>query len=549
MIFFILGIILVISGVHSLLKINAKFSVTVPAVGGTMKEGLIGYPRFINPVLAISESDKGVARLVYSGLLKPASEGGYEDDLAEYHSVSPDGIIYEVKIKDSVTFQDGEPVTSDDVIFTIDKVLDPVVKSPKAANWAGVVIEKIDDKTLRFILKKDYFTLLEILTLGILPKHLWLEVTPEEFAFSSLNLDPVGSGPYRVSSIEKNDSGLPTYISLKPFKKYVTGSPYIATLDLYFYQNETLALDNLSQGEISSLGGLNPKNLEGVQNLGKLNQSAMPRVFGAFFNQNHAPVLANKEVREALDTAVDKKGLVDEILGGYGTPLSGPTPLDAWEAGSGTTTIEAAKTILNKGGWKEGSDGILEKKGKSGTTRLSFSISTSDVPDLKRTAEILRDTWQSLGAEVDVKIFESTDLNQEVIKPRKYDILVFGEVVGRDFDLYPFWHSSERNDPGLNISLYTNITSDKLLDQMRSSKSIEEEQENLELFKEEIKKDIPAVFLYSPDYIYITDKEISNVIYPDLSNPNERFNDISKWYIETKTVWSIFARDKELTSN
>lgn len=539
LVFIVLGVILIISGVNSLIKINTKFSVVVPAVGGTINEGVLGSPRFINPILAISEADKSVVKLVYSGLLKPSMDGGYEGDLAENFSVSPDGLYYEVKIKDSAVFHDNKPVTADDVIFTLNKVLDPVIKSPKATNWAGVDIEKVDEKTVRFNLKKPYFPFLENLTLGILPKHLWQDVTSEEFAFSDLNLDPVGSGPYRISSVDKSDSGLPRSISLKPFKKYTLGAPYISTINLFFSQNESSALSKLSDGEITSLGGLSPASLTNIDTGSVVSTSSMPRVFGAFFNQNHAPVLANKEVREALDRAVDKKALVSEILRGFGTPLSGPTALDHWEPDG--NNLEEAKKILEKAGWKANADGVLEKKGKNGPTTLTFSISTGDVPDLKRSGEVLRDTWQSLGASVDLKIFESGDLNQEVIKTRKYDVLLFGEAVGRDLDLYPFWHSSERNDPGLNISLYTNITSDKLLDEIRYSRSKEERDQKVALFKEEVEKDVPAVFLYSPDFIYIKDSEVKNVEYPELSSPSERFTNVNKWFIETKKVWSIFA--------
>ncbi|MEK7062760.1 MAG: ABC transporter substrate-binding protein, partial [Patescibacteria group bacterium] len=277
----------------------------------------------------------------------------------------------------------------------------------------------------------------------------------------------------------------------------------------------------------------------------------MPRVFGAFLNQNQAVIFTHAEVRRALNSSVDKQALVDEVLKGYGFPLSGPIPseVNLWqndlaiEQGATTTRIDTARKILTDAGWKNNKDGILEKKIKSGVIALQFSLSTSDAPELKQTAEILATVWNSLGARVDVKIFEAGDLNQNVIKPRKYDVLLFGEVIGKDMDFYPFWHSSQRNDPGLNISQYANITADKLLEEMRETTSASVREAKLKQFDEEIKKDLPTIFTYAPKFIYVISPEIKNVTIPSLANQSDRFLEIEKWYIETDNVWSIFAHN------
>lgn len=148
-----------------------------------------------------------------------------------------------------------------------------------------------------------------------------------------------------------------------------------------------------------------------------------------------------------------------------------------------------------------------------------------------------------MGAEVGVKIFEIGDLNQNIIKPRKYDSLLFGEVIGKDVDLYPFWHSSQRFSPGLNIAQYANLKADKILENIRSSDNQDEKENYLKNLDKEIQNDSPAVFTYSPYFIYIVPKKVHNVNIGKVTSPGDRFADITKWYIETNNIWKIFKKD------
>jgi peptide/nickel transport system substrate-binding protein len=273
------------------------------------------------------------------------------------------------------------------------------------------------------------------------------------------------------------------------------------------------------------------------------NQTSLPRVFGVFLNQNAAPVLLNKEIREALNQTAPKKMIVDEVLFGFGKVINGPTPsYIEEEAGEPTENIESTKLLLLEAGWKENENGILEKKIKNETVLFSFSISTSDAPELKKTAEILKEAWEKIGASVSIKVFEAGDLSQNIIKSRKYDALLFGEVIGEESDLYSFWHSSERNDPGLNISLYTNITVDKMLEEIQKETDIQIKKAKKEIVVSEIKKDLPAIFLFSPNLLYVKPPNVKNITLKDVSSPSERFLFISKWFIETDKVWKFFAK-------
>ncbi len=547
MLFCFLAALMFLSSLRATWQLNNFFLSEVPAHGGTFTEGVVGSPRFINPLLAIGDTDKSIGGLVYSGLLKHGENGEYAPDLAEYYSVSPDGLVYSVKIRDNAFFHDGKPVRSEDVKFTIEKALDPVLKSPRRGNWEGVAVQIIDEKNIKFVLKKPYSPFLENLTGGILPKHIWQDVTSEAFPFSKRNIEPVGSGPFRISRIKYNSSGVPIIITLKSFNKYVGGEPFIAQVEMRFFQNEEALVKAFESGDIDAVAGISPQTAEKLTLKGlNISSYLMPRVFGAFLNQSQASVFLNPEVRLALNESVDKQKLVLEVLRGFGVPLKGPipSPEGEWLNENGEDSdarIERAKKILLAKGWKQGSDGILEKKTKSGLQTLKFSISTSEAPELKKTAGILALTWNKLGAKVDVKVFEPGDLNQNVIKPRKYDILLFGEVVGRDLDLYPFWHSSERLDPGLNVSLYANITADKLLEEIRTTTDRSVKAKKISLFRAEVEKDIPTIFTYAPKFIYAISPSIKDVRLENLSNQSDRFGNIENWYIETDKVWSIFT--------
>jgi len=210
--------------------------VTVPQRGGEIKEGLIGVPRFVNPVISISDTDRDISSLIYSGLLKVNAEGKIINDLAESINISEDGLTYSVKIRDDAFFHDNKPVTVDDLIFTIEKTQDPAIKSPKRPNWEGISIQKVNDKEVNFTLKQAHSPFIYNLTLGILPKHIWNNISADEFAFSKYNLEPIGSGPYKLEKIKKDSDGIIKKYYLESYNKYTLGEPFIEKISFVFYK-------------------------------------------------------------------------------------------------------------------------------------------------------------------------------------------------------------------------------------------------------------------------------------------------------------------------
>lgn len=556
--FWVLSLVAIVALVFVIQRANRLLMVEVPTYGGSFTEGILGTPRFVNPVLALSDADRDLTALVYSGLLRKTADGGYIPDLAEKYEISKDGLTYTFTLRDHLTFHDGAPLTTDDVEFTIQKAKDPNLKSPKRPNWEGVLVQKIDNRVISFTLKQPYAKFLDNATLGILPKNLWKDVPDEQFSFSDFNLEGVGSGPYQIESVSKSRAGVPESYSLSTFRKFALGRPYVADINLKFYGNESDLLDALRSGEVDNVSAIMPEEAEALRNRGvDIRQYPLPRVYGVFFNQSQAPLFSDLPVRQALDLAVDRRAIVNSVLYGYGTPLYGPIPKSAGEALSqgdvlaGEDGLKRAQTILQNQGWKfSTTTNSLIKKTKKESVALSFSVSTANKPELKAAAELLKAQWEKLGAKVEVKVFEPGDLSQNVIRPRKYDALFFGEVVGQDSDPYAFWHSSQRNDPGLNIALYANSKVDKILEEARATEDQAERGKKYRTFEEELSKDVPAVFVYSPDFIYVMPERLRGLEIGELTVPAERFLNVYKWYVETDWVWKVFGgSDKQLTTS
>lgn len=551
-IFYLFIVLFAFSSLYMFFELNNSFMVEVPAKRGSISEGVIGYPRAINPLLSAdsSEADKDLVLLVYSGLLKATPDGDLVPDLAESYSISKNGLVYSFKLKNDIYFHDGEEIKSEDVKFTIEKAIDPLTKSSKRINWDGVQVKILNDKEFDIILPQAYAPFLENTTLGILPKHLWENLDATQFALDPLNLEPIGSGPYRVENIKRNEDGLPVYYSLQAFRDYALGEANITNIYLKFYQNEEELFSAFERGEIENINGISGAEALALKNeTSEIKQATLSRMFGLFFNQSQAPIFLNKEVRKALEIAIDKEALIDQVLSGYGKAISSPIPTqfeanknDIEEKQTREERLDAAKLILEDGGWKfDDTLGTWGKKVKGDELELSFSISTADTPDLKSVAEIIKETLETLGVKIDIKVFDLSDLKQNIIRPRKYEALLFGTVVGRDLDLYPFWHSSQRNDPGLNIALYVNSQADKVLEEIRNSTDKTVRQEKYAEFEEMIKSDTPVVFLYSPNFVYLVPSKIKNINLDFLTTSSERFLNITEWYVETDKVWRIFV--------
>ncbi len=551
LIFNVVLCVLSVSVLFAVLTINALYTQSVPTSGGTIVEGIVGTPRFVNPVLAINRADHDMVALIYSGLLKLDESGNLVNDVAESVTVSEDGKTYQVTLRKGVSFHNGQELKVRDFAYTIALIQNPDLKSPLRGNWDGVKIEELGEYEMNIVLEEAYAPFTENLLTGILPRELWDELPIEQVPFSQNNTQPIGTGPYMVTDVLRNKSGLINGYKLSAFSAS-NNRPNISTLVFNFYQNEDELKNALAKKEIASTPSLSPEFFSEVsQDTYQVIQSPLPRTFAIYFNQNKSAALRDVSVRNALATVIDKEALVDTVVNGSGIPTDSPVPpgflavhFNQEEENKAESTVDKlviAQALLTEGGWRKNEQGIYEKVIDSNRVTLSVSLSTANTPLFDQTATYISTVWKALGAEVTVSQFEQTDLVQAVIRPRDFEALLYGADIGRQVDLYPFWHSSQKNDPGLNIAQYTNIDVDGLLEKTRIAQEPNERKTSIESVETIIAKDIPAVFLFVPTFGYVLDKSVTVTPFTKLSKPSERFANISAWHMKSNNVWPIFS--------
>lgn len=556
-----LSVVLAVSALLLVIEASHDLSVVIPASGGSLTEGEIGPARFINPLLAVSQADQDLTQLVYSGLLRANADGTYSDDLAESYTVSPDGTVYTFKLRPDAKFSDGTPVTSADVVFTVQLAQNPDYNSPQEADWEGVQVSAPNPETVVFTLPHPYAPFLQNATLGILPKALWENVSAEEFPFSPLNTNPVGSGPYKVADYKVDSTGSPTRYDLVPNPDFALGTPLLGRITFLFYPDDPSLISALNAGQINAIAGVSPSDLPQIKAQGEeLLQVALPRVFGVFFNQNQNPVLADPSVRAALTEAVDTQTIVNDVLGGYGVPLNSPIPPGVLGQAPQTTVVmppfgitasttpvnaadvQAAQATLQRGGWTfdQTNNEWTKGSGKNQQT-LSLTLSTADEPELVETADDVAEAWQAAGVQVSVQVYPLSDFDNTILEPRAYDAILFGLDVGRTADFYAFWDSTQRNDPGLNLAMYANSQADSLLSQARGTIDASARDALYQQFAAIVQKDQPAVFLYAPDFLYVVPQNLQDIQLGALTDPAERFLNVYQWYDQTTRIWDVFA--------
>ncbi|MDP1707384.1 MAG: peptide ABC transporter substrate-binding protein [bacterium] len=538
--FYLLSILVVIASISGFYALEKSLLVEVPAYGGVLVEGVIGSPRFINPLLAISDADRDLSALTYAGLMGLSSTGELVPVLAENYELSEDGKTYTFTLRENAKFSDGSPITSDDVIFTVKKAQSPALKSPKYADWSGVNVVAVDQRTIRFTLPKQYAPFLGITTLGILPSRLWNKVSDEEFPFSILQTNPVGAGPFKVTNVSRGVSGLIESLYLSENSNYALGRPYLDGIRFNFYSRAEDLSNAIQSGSVKSAYDL-PIDRSGSKTM----TATYARVFGVFWNPSEKQVYAREEVRKALSLSLDRQFIINNVLGSYATAIMGPVPpggsVQQTSVQQFENRTESAAEVLTSSGWKY--DGLerVWVNASAKQTLDGITLRTSNVPELKNVASAVKSDWEELGIPVSIELYEPGDLSQNVIRPRKYEALLYGMVIGRDQDLYAFWSSQERNDPGLNIALYANKTVDTLLENVRRSSDKKTRADNLQKIEDTIAADYPAAFIYSPNFTYSIPSNLQGVELPQIIIPADRFASVESWYSVTDAVWPIFV--------
>ncbi|MFA6973516.1 MAG: ABC transporter substrate-binding protein [Parcubacteria group bacterium] len=507
--------------------------------GGEYIEGIVGQPQHLNPIISQSNNaDEDLSQLIYDGLLKYDNQGQIIPDLAESYDLNDEKTTYTFHLRRDVTWHDGEALTAADVLFTTNLISDPAYKSPLRANWQGITATLVDDFTVTFQIQSQYVGFLHNLTFGILPKHIWESIDPDKFSLTDLNLEPIGTGPYKYNTFQKDSKGNILSYKLVANPNYFAGKPFLNKITFNFYADDDSILRAYNSKEVMGINSLSPQRLSDIKLLQStaVHKFDIPRYFAVFFNQTKSLALADDNVRQALTSATNRQEIIDTILGGNGNPVHSPILDDmvgfAADIDERQFDLDKANKILDDNGWTRGEDGFRAKNG----TPLQFTLTTTDWPELAKTADILKAQWAKIGMKVTINTYSISDIQQNYIRPREYEAILFGQVLGADPDPYSFWHSSQKRDPGLNLSLFGDNDTDGLIEKGRTEFDTDKRAGIYQDFQKKLLAETPAVFLYSPDYIYPVSKNVQGLSDDHLISPSKRFSDANLWYINTKRI-------------
>ncbi len=569
---------------------------TVPKQGGDYTEAILGQPKFVNPVFAsTNDIDLDLTSLVYSGLFRYDLENGLQPDLAKEYTLSDDKKTYEIKLREDVKWSDGEPFTARDVLYTFETIQNPDVGSPLIVSFQGVKIEQTDEHTIRFTLNEPFSPFLSSLTVGILPEHVWGEITPNGMKLAKNNLHTIGTGPWKFSKLIKDDSGnIQSYVLVKN-ENYYNQKPYIERLTFKVFNDYAQAVDALKGQSIDAISFV-PRNLQ-EKITGKSIAAydiRLQQYTALFFNQDQQALLKSEDLRKALAEGIDKTKIINEALSGAARSIDSPILPGSLgykeDVKKITLNYEDANTLLDKK-WsriqpeeyfklrqekllkkyddeikqiqetasstpevvsstldrinKEIQDTIrgemskeqaFYRKDKDGNI-LTLNLTTAETPEYQKIAELISLMWRKLGVQTTITTVAPRLINREVLRTRNYDILLYGEVLGHDADPYPFWHSSQTDYPGLNLAGFVNRNADKILEDARTEADSAARGKLYEKFQTIIIDELPAIFLYTPDHTFAANKRIKGINIGGISSPPERYNSLSSWYVKTTWDW------------
>jgi peptide/nickel transport system substrate-binding protein len=538
-----------------------------PQRGGSYTEGVLGFPRYINPLYNLDRDiDSDLSYLIYSRLFTYDDQGNLIGDLVSNWEISENKLEYTLNLREGVKWHEGGLLTADDVLFTFYLMKNPEFRSPWQANLTGIELEKINDYQIKFILQEPYAPFFDLLTFGILPKFAWINVNPDFILLSDLNLKPIGSGPFKFKSITKNTTGEVKEYRLVANLDYYGPKPYLEELVFKFYFNFPQLIEALNNKEIDGLAYLPPYLKEEILARNSFNflSLAIPDINILLLNQDKKNILENKDVRQALALALNRDQLIEKVLFGYGEKVDGPLPPNNLAYNSSLPSfsynLEEAESLLLNLNWEKvkwqdlddeenkeikekifnfSKDNELELNSdwlinKEANQLFYINLTISNNYENLELAELIQTDWGKLGIKTIIKDLDAEKIREDVLVNKDFEVLLQKQVIGADPDISAFWHSSQRQN-GLNLIDYNNQEVDSLLSDARQESLDSENRINKYYsFQEIIAEELPAIFLFSSNYLYIQNKKIKGFSGEILIKPQYRFFSSNDWYTKTK---------------
>ncbi|MFN8381239.1 MAG: peptide ABC transporter substrate-binding protein [Anaerolineales bacterium] len=519
--------------------------ITLPeaAPGGIYTEALVGSMGRLNPMLDWNNSaDRDVDKLIFSGLVRFDSRGLPQPDLADSWGASADGTIYNFSIRPNAVWHDGQPVTSDDVIFTIEMIKSAGSLYPQDVKdlWSQVEIKRLDDKTFQIKLPEPFAPFLDYATFGVLPKHLLESVPADQLATAEFNLNPVGTGPYKFDHL-LTSGGQITGVVLVANPTYFIQPPFIEQVVFRYYPNSASAFAAYQQGEVLGVSQLTNDVLEQALMEPTLSvyTSRLPQMGLVFLNNNNpnVPFLQNANVRRALLLGVNRNIIVSHILKGQAVIANGPILPGSWAYYDEIETFDydpdAATALLKQEGYviPAGGGDVRAKDGQF----LNFTLVHPDDALHTQIAQAIQSDWALIGVHIDLQSVPYSSLVNDFLTTRNYMAALADLNTSRtpDPDPYLFWHQSEATG-GQNYSQWDNRTASEFLETARTAADFSERARLYRNFQVVFTKDMPSLPLYYPVYSYGVDVQVQGVQVAPMYDVSDRLALISEWYLVTR---------------
>ncbi|OGM90607.1 hypothetical protein A2755_03585 [Candidatus Wolfebacteria bacterium RIFCSPHIGHO2_01_FULL_48_22] len=536
-IFLVCSALVLLTGVLLIIQLINTYTVSVPAQGGTFTEGVVGQVAYLNPVLAREGSaDRDAVALLFASVY----------DLAELIEHDEEFRSWSLRLKEEAVWHDNTPVTSDDIVFTVQIIQNTDAASPHFSNWQNVSVERVSEREVLFETVNTYALFENLLhDLRPIPKKYFADLSPANIRLSAFNLKPIGSGPFVFEELEKRADGFITSIFMKKNERYhaIGTLPHLDRFVMLYFENEDLLMRSFNKGLIDGFGSFTPRIAEYAEINTQQNNISTSRYYAVFLNQNAHSALASPAVRRALWLFVDREALIQDVFAGHAVVQQGPLPayqdtaLQNPVPAQGNT--DEAHRLLEDNGW------FFDDETRTWNTvtddetlaQLMFTIKIPDSPIVRQIAESVRNQWETVGIKTKIETTDANLFSEDVLKTRNYEMIIYGNILLPMPDLTSFWHSNERFYPGLNFSLYESGTIDELLLQLRSiDPQSQSRNETLAILAQEIVSQTPALFIASPQYIYLTQAHTIGAPIDTIATPDARFVRITEWYAKTKRV-------------
>jgi peptide/nickel transport system substrate-binding protein len=509
-----------------------------PINGGVYTEGVVGTFSNANPLYATEDVDSEISKLIFSSLLTYNDKNQLVGDLASSWQQDVKGTTYTVKLKPNIKWHDGQPLTADDIVFTYDTIKNPDSKSYLLQNWTGIKVEKVDSNTVKFVLPNAYSPFPHSLTNGIIPKHILKDIPALQLRSTAFNTkNPVGSGPFIWHSVSVNsddNANQSETIQLSKYDNYYRGVAKLDGITIKTYKNEDSLKNALHGNSIIAAVGLSSSN----QDITKKQEDTSFSLMSAnmLFLKTTSPLLSDIRVRQALVKGTNVPSLSSMI--DYAT-IPVREPLLKSQIGYNPQYLqfgynkEEAIKLLDAAGWKlNQKDGFRYKDSK----KLNFKLTYQNNHEFSHIAGGVQKQWKELGVDLNVIISQDKNDSSKYLDSHDYDVLLYGINIGPDPDVYAYWHSSQidkKTQIHLNLSEYKSTIADIALEAARTRTDPKLRAAKYKPFLEAWRKDAPAIGLYQPRYLVISNQHIYGLKPALINVPSDKFNNVNDWMINT----------------